>query len=146
MARVRGSMVMALVGLMVALPALAQPGGGGRGGGGRMSPEQILGLLAFEEKFNVTDEQLIKLRSSLKEVYGKQQEMVQAMRSGEADFSEMREKMMAMRGEMLAKTSAVLDDKQIEALKKHMQEMQSRRGRGGRGGQRGGPGGGADAD
>jgi hypothetical protein len=137
--------------MLAALPAIAQPGGGGgRGGsGGGVSPGQILGLMAFEDKFEVTDEQLIALRSSLKESYVKEQEMLAEMLGGgggdrQAMREKMRESQMAMRSEVMDKVSEVLSEDQVEVLKTHMQEQQERRGQfgGGRGGRGGGGGGG----
>ena len=40
----------------------AQPGGRRGGSGGGVSPEQVFSLLAFDEKFKVTDQQLLALR------------------------------------------------------------------------------------
>jgi len=138
--------------MLAALPAVAQPGGGGggRGGfGGGIAPGQILGLLAFDDKFEVTDEQLIALRSSLKEIYVKQQEERAEMSSGGGgDWQAMREKMresqIAMRSEVMSKLSEVLSEDQVEMLKTHRQEQEERRGQlgGGRGGRGGGGGGG----
>ncbi len=136
--------------VLASLPALAQPGGGGGrgGGGGGIAPEQVLALLAFDDQFAVTDKQLIALRSSLKETYVKQQEMMEEMSSGDIDWQAMREKMResqtALRSEVMAKVSAVLSAEQVEKLKTHMQELQERRGQfgGGGGGPRGGGGGG----
>lgn len=137
-------LTLAGLSLALSLPVEAQRGQGGRGGGGggggaRVSPEQILGILAFNDALNVSDEQLLKARAALKESYSEQQEMFQAMRGGEIERDEIREKMMAMRGKILSQVSAILDKDQVEALKKHMASQ--RGGFGGRGG-RGGPGGG----
>ena len=139
-----------VVSVFAALPLAAQPGGGGggRGGfGGGMSPDQIFGLLAFNDKFEVTDEQLLSLRGGLKELYVEQQQMFAEMFSGEVDFQAMRETMrearMEMRTEIMGVLSEVLAEEQIETLKKHMQEQQQRRRNfGGGGGPRGGGGGG----
>ncbi len=145
MTRIRKSAFWALgIGLLGVLPLEAQPGGGGRGG---MSPDQIFGLLAFEEKFNVTDEQVLALRTSLKPLYAKRQQAMAKMFSGEVDFRSMRETMREMQMEIQTKImgvlTEVLEKEQVEALKAHMQEQQERRRNfGGRGGPRGGPRGG----
>ena len=111
----------------------AQPGGGrgGRGGGG-VSPSQILGILAFDQQAAVTDEQLVKLREVLMPVNTKQRELMASVRSGERDFQDVREDMMALRAEVLKAVSGVLSESQVEILKQRMQ----RQGRGGRGGGR----------
>ena len=141
-------------GLLSVLPIEAQPGGGGggRGGFGRgMSPGQIFGLLAFDEKFNVTDEQLLELRGGLQPLYAEQQQTMEDLFSGEVDFQALRETMREMQLEMRTKImgalSEVLSEKQIETLKLHMKEQQERRGRfGGGGPRRGGGGGGGGGD
>jgi hypothetical protein len=140
-------------GLLSVLSIEAQPGGGGGGGRGRggfgrgMSPDQIFGLLAFNEKFNVTDEQLLELRGGLQPLYVEQQQAMEDLFSGEVDFQELRETMremqMEMRIKIMGSLSEVLDEEQIETLKAHMKEQQERRSRfGGGGGPRGGGGGG----
>ena len=108
--------------------------------------EQILAFLAFDEKMKVSDEQFVGLRSVLKDAYAKQQEMGQemrqAMQDSEGDREAMREKMMSMREvigqanqEMKEKIAAVLDEKQVVRLEKHLEELQERGGGfGGRGG------------
>ena len=124
--------------LLVALPALSQPQRMG-GGGGRMmaprgmSPGQLLGFLAFDEKIELKDDQLLKLRVALKETHKKHQEMMEEMLSEETDFQEMRQQMMELTRETMERASSVLDEEQVERLKEHMQEMQSRRGPGGGG-------------
>ena len=139
------------------LPLEAQPGGrGGRGGfGGGISPGQVFGLLAFDEKFNVTDEQLLALRDALKPLHGEQQQAMAEMFSGEVDWQSMRETMremqMKMRSNVMAVLSETLEKEQIELLKTHMKEQQEQmrsrfggRGRGPRGS--GSDGGGSDGD
>ena len=127
----------------------AQPGGrrgsSGGGMGGGVTPEQVFGLLAFDEKFKVTDQQLLALREVLGPLYVEQRQMMAEMFSGgETDFRAMREKMREqqskMREKMMAALATALDAEQIEALKAHMQQGQRQRG-GPRGGG-GGPGGG----
>ena len=147
MKRIRKSAFWALgIGLLSILPLEAQPGGSGRGsgrGGGGMSPDQIFGLLAFEEKFNVTDEQLLALRGSLKPLYAERQQMMSELFSGEGDFralrETLREKQIEIRGKVMTALTETLSEEQIEVLKTHMQEQQERRRNfGGRGGPRGG--------
>ncbi|NKB72086.1 MAG: hypothetical protein GKR89_33835 [Candidatus Latescibacteria bacterium] len=145
-----------VIGLASSWPAMAQPGGGGGGGRGMMrmmrggaTPEQLIGMLAFDEKFAVSDSQLVELRKVLKEPYMKQRKMQEEMRTAladggaeEMDWEAVRENMMALRTELMQSVASVLDDGQIETLKKHIQEQQERRGQGGRGGPGGGGGGG----
>ncbi len=126
--------------------AVAQPGGGGRGGrrgGGNVNASQILGMLAFDTESNLTDDQLVGLRLALKPVHQKQQDLMRSVRSGERDFQDIREDMMGLRGKLLAAVSSVLNEAQVDRLKKHMQRQATRGGRGGAGGRgnRGGGGG-----
>ncbi len=136
--------------LLVALPAVAQPGGGGRGqGGGRgmmgggLSPEQVLGMLAFDDRFAVTDEQLVKLRAGLKNTYVKQQSAMVDMAGGDwqAMREAMREHMETVREEVMATLGQVLNEDQLSKFNQQMEEAQARRGQWGGGGQRGGGGG-----
>lgn len=124
----------------------AQPGGRRGGMGGGIAPEQIFSLLALDEKFNVTDKQLIALRQALKPLFVEQRQMMAEMFSGgrgETDFRALREKMREqqskMREKMMAALATALDAEQIEALKAHLQQAQRQQQR-----QRGGPRGGGD--
>lgn len=121
----------------------AQPRGRRGGTGGSMAPEQIFALLAFDEKFNVTDEQVLALRQALRPLYVEQQQMLAEMFSGEVDFRAMREKMRdqqtKMRDKITAALATALEAEQIEALKAHLQQEQRQQQR-----QRGGPRGGGD--
>ena len=122
----------------------AQPGSRRGGMGGGMAPEQVFSLLAFDEKFSVTDKQVIALRQALKPLYVEQQQMLAEMFSGEVDFRAMREKMREqqtkMREKIITALATALDAEQIEALKAHLQQAQRQRGgpRGGGDGPRGG--------
>ena len=125
----------------------AQPGGRRGGMGGGIAPEQIFSLLAFDEKFNVTDKQLVALREALKPLFVEQRQMMAEMfsgaRGGETDFRALREKMREhqakMREKIMAALATALDAEQIEALKAHLQQAQRQQQR-----QRGGPRGGGD--
>ena len=124
----------------------AQPGGRRGGMGGGIAPEQIFSLLAFDEKFNVTDKQLIALRQALKPLFVEQRQMMAEMFSGgrgETDFRALREKVREqqskMREKIMAALATALDAEQIEALKTHLQQAQRQQQR-----QRGGPRGGGD--
>ena len=125
----------------------AQPGGRRGGMGGGIAPEQIFSLLAFDEKFNVTDKQLIALRQALKPLFVEQRQMMAEMfsggRGGETDFRALREKMREqqskMREKIMAALATALDAEQIEALKAHMQQAQRQQQR-----QRSGPRGGGE--
>ena len=125
----------------------AQPGGRRGGMGGGIAPEQIFSLLAFDEKFNVTDKQLVALREVLKPLFVEQRQMLAEMfsgaRGGETDFRALREKMREqqskMREKIMAALATALEAEQIEALKAHLQQQQRQQQR-----QRGGPRGGGD--
>ena len=124
----------------------AQPGGRRGGMGGGIAPEQIFSLLALDEKFNVTDKQLIALRQALKPLFVEQRQLMAEMFSGgrgETDFRALREKMREqqskMREKIMAALATALDAEQIEALKAHLQQAQRQQQR-----QRGGPRGGGD--
>ena len=78
----------------------AQPGGRRGGMGGGIAPEQIFALLAFDEKFKVTDKQLPALRQALTPLYVERQQMLAEMFSGEVDFRAMREKMREQQTKM----------------------------------------------
>ena len=110
----------------------AQPGSRRGGMGGGMAPEQVFSLLAFDEKFSVTDKQVIALRQALKPLYVEQQQMLAEMFSGEVDFRAMREKMREqqtkMREKIMTALATALDAEQIEALKAHLQQAQRQRG------------------
>ena len=136
------------IGLSSAVALEAQPGGRRGGSGGGVSPEQVFSLLAFDEKFNVTDKQLIALRQALKPLFVEQRQMMAEMfssgsRGGETDFRALREKMREqqskMREKMMAALTTALDAEQIEALKAHLQQAQRQQQR-----QRGGPRGGGE--
>ncbi len=132
-----------VVGLASGVVLQAQPRGPSGMGGGT-APEQILGLLAIDEKFNVTDKQLLALREALKPIYVERQKMLAEMFSGGTDFRAMRQKMRdqqaKMRDQIMAALATSLGDEQIEALKAHLQQQQQ--GPRSRGSQRGGPSGG----
>ena len=119
--------------LLLVLPAASQPpgmGGGGMMGPRGMMPAQLLGFVAFDEETARYDDQLVKLRTALKETHKKQQDMMEEMFSGEVDFQEvrqqMRQRMMELSKETREKAAGVLDEEQVERLKAHMDEMQSR--------------------
>ena len=125
----------------------AQPGGRRGGMGGGIAPEQIFSLLAFDEKFKVTDKQVLALRQALKPLFVEQRQMMAEMfsgaRGGETDFRALREKMREqqakMRDKIMAALATALDAEQVEALKAHLQQQQRQQQR-----QRGGPRGGGE--
>ena len=97
----------------------AQPGGRRGGMGGGMAPEQVFSLLAFDEKFNATDKQVLALRQALKPLYVEQQQMLTEMFSGEVDFRAMRQKMREQQTKMR--------DKIMTALATALKRIYSRR-------------------
>lgn len=135
----------------------AQPGGrrGGMSGGmgSGVSPEQVFSLLAFDEKLNVTDKQLIALREALRPLYAERRQMMAEMfggarGSGARDFQAMREAFREQQSEMADKImgalATALTGEQIEALRAQLQQGPRQRGgpRGSDGPRGGGPQGG----
>ena len=120
--------------LAAALVLEAQPGGrrGGMSGGmgGVVAPEQLFSLLAFEERFNVTDKQLLALRAALKPVYVERREMMAEIRRGEHDSQAMRQEIRPrqreMRDRMMGALATALDARQMDRLRPILQ--QDRRG------------------
>lgn len=136
--------------VMGALDVWAQPGGGGgrgergeRGGRGgargammamRSVPiEQILGFLAFDEKVDLNTEQLGKVRDVLKSIHTDRAALVKEL-SGNNDQEAAMTEVRKLHQKMTQKLTAVLDAKQVDALKTYMQNMNQRGGRGGQGG------------
>ena len=120
----------------------------GRGGGGQdgrrgagmlrmMLPvEQTLGFLAFDTKVGLRDDQLLKLRTGLAEIYNRRAKLTGEMRGG-ADREVLMEKFRSLRGEMIESVKGVLDVNQnqlLDAYLKRMREGRQRREGGGRGG------------
>ena len=121
-------------------------GGGGRRRGGMlrmMLPvEATLSFLAFDDKIGLKDDQLLKIRKGLREIYGKRAGLVEEMQSG-ADREALMGKFRGLREEMLASVKGVLDENQNKLLDKYLKRMQEARQRRG-GGRRGSRGGGTE--
>ncbi|HCR18364.1 MAG TPA: hypothetical protein DIU35_12860 [Candidatus Latescibacteria bacterium] len=121
-------------------------GGGGRRGGGMlrmMLPvEATLSFLAFDDKIGLKDDQLLKIRKGLREIYGKRAGLVEEMQSG-ADREALMGKFRGLREKMLASVKGVLDENQNKFLDKYLKRMQEARQRRG-GGRRGSRGGGTE--
>ena len=121
-------------------------GGGGRRGGGMlrmMLPvEATLSFLAFNDKIGLKDDQLLKIRKGLREIYGKRAGLIEEMQSG-ADREALMGKFRGLREEMLASVKGVLDENQNKLLDKYLKRMQEARQRRG-GGRRGSRGGGTE--
>ena len=116
------------------------PGGPGSGfpGGGMVStsvmqaagasPDQVFALLAFDEKFNVTDEQLPGLREALRPLYLEQrQALAQLLLGGARDpqaiamaLGKQRSK---MRDKVMAAVAETLTADQMAALKAALQQQ-----------------------
>ena len=137
-----------------AQPQQPQRGGQGQGGRGQrggvqvqrfLPVEQVLSYLAFNENVTLSDEQLVKVRASLKGIYTKRQELQRSLR-GSNDQQAAMQKVRALRMEMTQGLTAILNEDQAKGLQEMMQRMGQRgqRGQGQRGGQggRGGRGGG----
>ena len=113
-----------------------QPGGrrGGMSGGmgSGVSPEQVFSLLAFDERFNVTDKQLIALREVLKPLYAEQRQTMAELFSGARDFQamrqELRDQQAEMRDRITGALATALTGEQIEAVKAHLQQGRRQRG------------------
>ena len=139
----------------------AQPQRGGQGQGQRgqgqrggvqvqrlLPVEQVLSYLAFNENVALSDEQLVKVRASLKGVYAKRQELQRSLR-GSNDQQAAMQKVRALRMEMTQGLTAILNEAQTKGLQEEMQRMGQRGqgqrgqrgGQGGQGGRRGGQGG-----
>lgn len=145
----------------------AQPQGGGQGGqrgqrgqGGQrggvqvqrfLPVEQVLTYLAFNENVGLSDEQLVKVRASLKGVYTERQELQRSLR-GSNDQQAAMQQVRALRMEMTQGLNAILNEDQVKGLQEMMQRMGQRGqgqrgqrgGQGGQGGRRGGGGGGGE--
>ena len=154
---------LAVAMLMVAsCDVWAQPQRGGQGQGQRgqgqrggvqvqrfLPVEQVLSYLAFNENVALSDEQLVKVRASLKGIYAKRQELQRSLR-GSNDQQAAMQQVRALRMEMTQGLSAILNEDQTKGLQEMMQRMGQRGqrgqgqrgGQGGRGGGRGGGGGG----
>ena len=129
----------------------AQPGGrrGGMSGGMGfgVSPERVFSLLAFEEKLNVSDKQLIAVREVLKPLYVEQRRMMAEMLGGARgpgarDFQAIREQFQErqnkMRDKIMDALATALTRKQIEYLTAHLVGAVPGRGGAARGGPQGG--------
>ena len=114
--------------------------------------EQVLSYLSFNENVALSDEQLVKVRASLKGVYTKRQELQRSLR-GSNDQQAAMQKVRALRMEMTQGLTAILNEDQTKVFQAEMQRMSQRGqrgqgqrgqrgGQGGRGGGRGGGGGG----
>ncbi len=139
-----------------AQPQQPQRGGQGQGGRGQrggvqvqrfLPVEQALTYLAFNENVALSDEQLVKVRASLKGIYAKRQELQRSLR-GSNDQQAAMQKVRALRMEMMQGLTAILNENQTKVFQEQMQRMGQRGqrgqrgGQGGRGGGRGGGGGG----
>ena len=153
--RLFGFLAVAML-LAASCDVWAQPQRGGQGQGQRgqgqrggvqvqrfLPVEQVLSYLSFNENVALTDEQLVKVRASLKGVYAKRQELQRSLR-GSNDQQAAMQKVRALRMEMMQGLTAILNENQTKVFQEQMQRMGQRgqRGQGQRGqGQRGGQGG-----
>jgi Spy/CpxP family protein refolding chaperone len=122
--------------LAVAAPAYAQGGGGGGGGmgGQQMTPEQRAARQK-EQLFagiTLTPAQSAKADTVIMAGMAKQQEMMQAARSGGGDMAAMREQMTKMNTERNDKLKALLSSDADKAkFDENVKNMPQGRGRGG---------------
>ena len=120
------------------------PGGPGSGfpGGGMVStsvmqaagasPDQVFALLAFDEKFNLTDEQLPGLREALRPLYLEQRQALAQLLLGaaaaggggnpQAMVQALVQQQSKMRDKVLAAVDETLTDDQMAALKAALQQ------------------------
>ena len=144
-----GQMLLAIALIMAfSVEGHAQRGrGGGRGGSmlRMMLPvEQTLGYLAFDDKIDLKDDQLLKIRTGLRTINGKRTALAEEMREG-GDREALMEKFRGLREEMLASVKSALNESQNELLDKYLKRIQEgRQRRGGSGGGRGRRGGGTE--
>ena len=162
--RLFGFLAVAML-LAASCDVWAQPQRGGQGQGQRgqgqrggvqvqrfLPVEQVLSYLSFNENVALSDEQLVKVRASLKGVYTKRQELQRSLR-GSNDQQAAMQKVRALRMEMTQGLTAILNEDQTKVFQAEMQRMSQRGqrgqgqrgqrgGQGGRGGGRGGGGGG----
>ncbi len=108
------------------------PGGPGFPGGGMVhqiskaaaaSPDQVFAMLAFDEKFRVTDEQLPGLREALRPLYGEHRQSMEQLALGggagnpQAMFQALVQQQNKMREKVLAAVAETLTADQMTALK-----------------------------
>ena len=107
------------------------PGRPGFPGGGMVvaSPDQVFAMLAFDEKFNLTDEQLPGLREALRPLYLEQrQALAQLLLGGggggnpQAMVQALVQQQSKMRDKVLAAVDETLTDDQMSALKAALQQ------------------------
>lgn len=148
--RLFGSLAMAVL-IATACDVWAQPrGDGGQGQGRRggvqvqrfLPIEQVLSYLAFNDNIALTDEQLVGVRTTLKGIYAKRQELQRSMRENNDQQAAM-QAVRELRMEMTQGLSAILNEDQTKTLQTFMQRAGQRgqrggQGRGGEGGRRGG--------
>lgn len=120
--------------LAVAAPAYAQGGGGGMGGGQQMTPEQRMARQKEQLFAGITlsPAQSAKADTVLMNASKKQQEAMQAARSGGGDMAAMREQMGKMNEERNAALKAILSSDADKAkFDENVKNMPQGRGRGG---------------
>ena len=108
------------------------PGGPGFPGGAMVhqiskaaaaSPDQVFAMLAFDEKFRVTDEQLPGLREALRPLYGEHRQSMEQLALGggagnpQAMFQALVQQQNKMREKVLAAVAETLTADQMTALK-----------------------------
>ncbi len=105
---------------------------GGRGMGMGMDTDKL------KEQLGLSDEQVEKFDALNEANRAQMMEMREKMRSGEFDFSNMRELMTKRREEQTKKVNELLTPEQQEKFKKIQEERRSQWGQWGRGGREGG--------
>lgn len=130
--------IILIVGVLLSLATVAQPPGG-QGQGRQFDPEQ---MIKRQTDQMVTDlglnaDQTKKVEALNRKYSDKMREMFQANRDAGGDFSQMREKMTALREEKNKELKPILTEDQmkkyLELEQKRMEERRQRFG-GGQGG------------
>ncbi len=121
--------LVAAASLAIAAPVYAQGGGGG----GRMSPEQRMAQQKEMLFKNITLDAAVsaKIDTIMMDASKKQQEAMQAARSGGGDMAAMREANQKMTAERNTAIKALLSDADKKTFDENVANMPQGRGRGG---------------
>lgn len=121
-------MIAVAAALAVSVPAYAQGGGGGGGGGrGGMQGTPAERMARQKEQLfkdiTLTATQSAKIDTVMMQAGEKQQEMMQAARSGGGDMATMRESMQKMNTERNDALKAILTDEQKKKFDENVAAM-----------------------
>jgi Spy/CpxP family protein refolding chaperone len=119
-------MIAVAAALAVSVPAYAQGGGGGGGRGGMQGTPAERMARQKEQLFKditLTATQSAKIDTVMMQAGEKQQEMMQAARSGGGDMATMRESMQKMNTERNDALKAILTDEQKKKFDENLAAM-----------------------